>query len=110
MMLLVRTWLRTPIERREWIDIQHFNFRGGDYAKVIHWNLAELKENTIELGKKNCGLWKPTQYGIDFVQGKVKIAARVFLYLNEVIGRDDQSINIQEALGNKFNYEDLMNS
>jgi hypothetical protein len=110
MVLLVRAWLKVPEGRREWIDIRHFSFRGGDYAKAIHWGLAALKENTTDPEKKNCGLWRPTILGTTFVRGQVKIPSHVFLYLNEVVGHSERLIDIQEALGKKFNYEELMNS
>lgn len=107
--LLVHLWQRTPTARREWIDIRHFEVRGGDYAKAVHWGLAELKENTFDPEKKNCGLWKPTQRGIDFVNG-ARVPSHVFLYLNEVVGHSDSFVGVREALGEKFNYEELMNS
>ncbi len=108
--LLVRTWLRTPEEQREWVDIRHFSFRGGDYAKAIHWGLAELKENTSDPEKKNCGLWRPTRLGITFAGGIARVPSHVFLYLNEVVGHSERRIDVVEALGKKFNYEELMNS
>lgn len=110
MVFLVCTWLRIPAERREWIDIQHFDVRGGDYAKVVHWKLAEVKENDSDPDKKSSGLWRPTQLGIDFVLNRVEVPSHVFLYLNEVVGHSEQQVYIREAIGKKFSYEELMNA
>lgn len=93
---------------QDWVDVRKCPLRGGDYAKTAHWELAELKENENDPSKKTSGLWKPTQRGIDFVYKRIRIASHVDIYLKKVLGFDSSQILISDALGNKFDYEELM--
>lgn len=85
---------------------------GGDYAKNVFWGLiepkADDKEELEDLGTKSSGMFKITDIGIDFVLSKIKIPKKVHLLLNEVEGFDQEKIGIEDALGNKFDYFDLM--
>jgi len=122
---LVRTWdhkfgktrlLRT-LDNKAWIDIRLSPVRGGDYAKLLHWALVEHKLDVLEKKKKNgakdtrdSGLWRPTFAGIDFVAGRQQVPSHVYLYDNIKIGEEKMLISIQEALGKKHSYEELMST
>lgn len=110
LILLVKEYGKIVSRGWEWVDVKQFNVRGGDYAKVLHWGLAVLKENDFDPSRKNVGMWKPTHEGIRFVQDKLQIPSHKFLYLNEVVGQSNKLIGIRDALGTHFDYEVLMNS
>jgi hypothetical protein len=105
--LLLKEYRKIP---GTWVDVRLFPVRGGDYAKVAHWGLAILKENESDPEKKNSGLWKPTQLGVRFAVGAEKVPSHVHLYLNEVVGYSHRLIDVREALGSGFRYDELMNS
>ena len=44
-----------------------------------------------------------------FVENKIEIESHVYLYDAEFLGHSDTKTNVIECLGNKFNYQELMN-
>jgi len=104
---LVRTYLRG----KDWINVPKrapgYVVSNRDYAKLAHWELIEQMPNT-DPTKRTSGMWRPTQGGIDFVFGRISVAARVHLYNNEVVGFSSKRTTIEEALGDKFDYQELM--
>lgn len=79
----------------------------GDYAKLKFWGLIEPAPNDNK-EKKASGTWKPTQKARDFVNNQTKIAKYVFTYDTKARRFSPEKISIIEALGDKFNYEELM--
>jgi hypothetical protein len=105
MVLLVWTFERTG----NWVDITTFNFRGGDYAKVLFWKLAEHKPNTDDPEKKESGMWRPTELGIKFAHKLESVPTYAHLNWNgEFEGNSGPQLFIDKALQNKFNYTDLV--
>ena len=49
-----------------------------------------------------------TQLGKDFVRDLVRVPARVAIYNDSFMGHSTDTINITEALGQKFDYVELM--
>jgi len=94
----------------EWIDVPREYDRniGGEYGKLAHWGLAELKANDEDPSKRTSGQWRPTLRGIDFVNELVTVPKYVYLYDNRLYKVSDEQTTIREALGDKFDYEELM--
>jgi hypothetical protein len=108
-------WLVRAFEvSSDWIEPQkdapRYVLNNREMGKLVHWGLAELKPNDDDSSRKTTGLWRPTRRGIDFVYNRCIVPARVYLYLNMILGFDSKMISIQTALGNKFDYEELMRS
>lgn len=111
LMWLVRAFERTG----EWVCVQDTapwarhpgGIVGGDYGKLVHWGLITPRLND-DPTKKSSGYWKPTQQGIDFVLRRVKVPSHVYLYNNCVNGWGDGLLTIDECLGVKFDYAELM--
>lgn len=82
--------------------------RGGHLAKCQHWGLVAPKPNDDDPTKRSSGYWRPTQLGINFVNGLDELPSYVLLYQNEVQGVSPKTIHIKEALGKRINYEELM--
>jgi len=83
----------------------------GDWPKMRWWQLIIEKPGDQPDGNPCSGYWAITQAGIDFVEGKSKLAARVFEFRSQLMGWDTTKfVNIQQALKSKFNYAELMNS
>lgn len=104
---LVRRWIENG---GEWINVpkEYPKNIGGEYGKLVHWKLAELKPNDEDPSKKTSGLWRPTQKGIDFVAERITVPKHIFLYNNELHSVSEEQTTIRESLGEKFDYEELM--
>lgn len=80
-----------------------------DYSVLKHFGLIEERINA-ENNKKNSGYWRLTEKGFSFVKGEITVPMRVHLYNNEVQGFSEEHTTIQQALGDNFDYDELMNS
>jgi hypothetical protein len=83
------------------------SIRSGDYAKARFWGLLEPSGERSE-GKKTSGLWRLTDEGRKFVRGSTTIQRRAIVFNNAGQGFEGKEINIGEALGDRFDYEELM--
>jgi hypothetical protein len=66
------------------------------------------KPNGEDPKKRHLGLWRPTEQGCDFVDRKISVPKKLFFYANQVVGASQDRIYITDALGSKFDYEELM--
>lgn len=86
-----------------------FPVKSGDNAKLRYWDLLEEKPEQREDGSNRAGFWKLTELGRQFVQGEATVKSHVKVFnskrYGELLGEE---ITIREALGNKFNYNELM--
>lgn len=80
---------------------------GGDFAKMQMWGLITEHQNT-DTGKRTSGLWCVTQKGRDYVNNKIQLPKYALVYNGKFLGYDGDDISIEECLGTKFNYRELM--
>jgi hypothetical protein len=118
-LLLIRLAFRT---QTDWLHVPEYltkvvrtkakaTTRGGDWAKLVHWKLIVPKDDEIRGdGSKRAGFYKITDLGIAFVDGRAKVPKHVFLYAQKCLGVSEEMTTIDEALGDKFNYSDLMSA
>ena len=104
---LYHGWRRTS---RDWVHHSDCFHVGRDYPYVATWRLAKLKPNSEDSTKRKSGLWKPTKRGRLFIKNKRVVPSHVFMFNNKVVGWSDKNIDVLDALGNKFNYKELMRS
>ena len=94
-----------------WINpIKEFKTNNGNYAKLRHWGFLEKKSENDNPKIKSSGLWRITPTGILFATNKIDVQEKVKLYNNQYFGREGDWITIKDALGTKFDFEELMNS
>jgi hypothetical protein len=94
-----------------WIDVKQSPVRGGDYAKLLYWKLVEQKPKTDDKkDTKDSGLWRPTHKGLDFVYRRVQVPSHAYVYNSRVLKFESTLIGIEDALGAKFSYAELMAS
>jgi hypothetical protein len=79
----------------------------GDFSKAKYWGLIYQQINTDPDTKCN-GMWMLSAEGVAFVRGQHRIAREVFVFDDEVQGMSAETITIAEALGDRFNYHELM--
>jgi len=106
---LVKLWRKTG---GRWVDITQKPMtdyhRSGDYGKLVYWGLCEPKPNTDRRKTRRSGLWRPTELGVAFVSDQKPIARYCHVYLNKPIAFSGPDVTIQQALGTKFSYADVM--
>lgn len=92
----------------EWVHVQQaLRPRNGDYAKLRHWGLLESDGEYSEDGN-NSGLWRLTALGIEFAENKVTVPSHAYLFDSRRVSFSDSVVDIEQALGKQFNYNELM--
>jgi hypothetical protein len=82
----------------------------ADFHKLRHWGLIKKKVENREDGSARNGFYRITPAGIMFVEGKITVRETILIFNNEFKGFEGENINIYQALGNKFDYNKLMNN
>jgi hypothetical protein len=83
---------------------------GGDYAKLRYWGLIEDVGKLRADGGK-AGWWRITDLGEAWVRGLIGVPKYVYVYDNKLLRFDqdcEQNWSIRDALGERFDYEELM--
>ena len=100
------------VEIKIWVDASKLNLAGGDYAKLRWWDLVEhrkLRKDEKESNlKKDSGKWRVTQDGIKFLSGEIEVPRYIFIYNNRVSMFSAERTDAKSALGDKFNFGELM--
>ena len=95
----------------EWTRVQDIpdGPRGGDYAKLRFWGFLEPRGDKADDGNSS-GWWRVTIDGQRFLLNSMTAPSHVGTYNNKTYPLTDPvaQISIQEALGDKFNYDDLL--
>lgn len=77
-----------------------------DFTLLRHWGLiiAPDEESTGQAS----GLWKITERGKKFCKGEMVVNRHVLIVVNRHLGFSDEKTTIQDSLGSRFNYNELM--
>lgn len=103
----------------EWVHVANFlnsvpnlpaSIRNtGDVAKLNFWHLTEKLEGERSDGSKRNGYHRITPEGRLFVEGKSDVPKYALIFNNEKWGMDGHElVDIQDALGKRFRYDELM--
>jgi hypothetical protein len=85
------------------------SWHGGDWSKLRFWKLIEPKADEERAdGSLRVGYYRITDLGRGFVERQIEVPKFVFLYAQTTLGLALPYITIDDALGAKFNYTDLM--
>jgi hypothetical protein len=79
-------------------------------AQLQWWGLIEPGQDRPDGGKG--GEWRITDAGRDFVLGKISVAKHAKVFDGTLLGLDasDGVISIEDALGTRFSYAELMSA
>ena len=80
----------------------------GDFPKLRYWSLIEACEGERPDGSKRVGYYRITKYGNAFVEGIISVQKHAYIYNNKLLMFSPDKTTIQEALGEKFDYTELM--
>ena len=91
------------------LHLDKFNVvkKDRNFNQLVLWGLIRPEYNEGET-KRASGEWHPTAKGIMFVNEVRSIRKYVYTYDNKVVKFSDETITVREALGNKFNYQELI--
>lgn len=81
---------------------------GGYFSLAKWWGLIEQQSND-DPAKRGSGLWRLTMKGMRFVRSEITLPKYAEIFDQHLLGFSGKEITIREALGTKFNYQDLMN-
>lgn len=84
--------------------------RCGDASYLRYYKFIDVKKEKREDGSNRNGMYKISGLGILFCE--LKSTAREFFltYNNSCEGFEGEEINIIQALGTKFNYNEILNT
>lgn len=82
--------------------------RCGDASYLRHFKLIEALKEKRDDGSKRNGKYKITGLGIMFCENKVTVKSNFEIFNNKVEGFSGEEVNIHQALGTKFSYQELM--
>lgn len=89
-------------------ELNRANLR-ADFHKLVWFNLLERKKELREDNSPRNGFYKITGRGIAFAGNKLTVPKCVKIYNNHFEGFEGEQVNIIQALGEKFNYQELIN-
>jgi len=81
---------------------------GRNFCILKHWGLAIPKAAGIDEDKNSSGKWQITGVGKQFVRGSVRICKYAFVLDDKVLKYSDETIDIHQALNEKFSYFELL--
>lgn len=82
--------------------------RSGDFSYLVHWKLLEKMGGERPDGSKRNGFYKITDLGRKFVNKEVAMQQTLIIYNSKCEGFEGPFIDIEHALGKKFDYAELM--
>jgi len=84
--------------------------RGGEWAKLLLWDVIEERPVKPGENRKNSGWYRITEDGARWVLREIIIERYCYTYVGlKVLGWDrEQYVNIDAALSKKFSYKDLL--
>lgn len=92
----------------DWVHVPtQIGARSREEGKLAYWGLIEESPDPREDGGR-AGWWRVTTSGKEFVLNRKKIPTYCRVYNGKVLGFDGALVSIVDALGTKFNYNDLM--
>lgn len=80
----------------------------GDYAKLRFWGFIETTQPDTDSATPESGLWRITDTGKSFVRGHLEVPQCATTRNNTFLGFVGKSINVQDALGNNFDLNELL--
>lgn len=80
---------------------------GGDTCKMVYWGLIE-EESTRRTDGGRAGWWAVTPKGRDWILGKITIPKYARVYDGRCLGLTGNPVTIQQALGKRFDLQELM--
>lgn len=83
----------------------------GDFPKLAHWGLIVEMPAVREDGSSRAGWWCVTEDGRRFALGQTRVPKYARIYDGRLLGLDaTETVSIRDALGDRFDYDELMSA
>lgn len=106
---LIQLCYLTGGDTTRWVDVPtEIPTPGGDYGKLRHWGLIEPSDIARGDGSRRSGWWRITEKGVSFARAHTAVPKYALVYDDALEGFDGPLVWIQECLGKKFDYNELM--
>lgn len=93
-------WVHVPSIAPAWLLRSH-------QLPTLHlWGLVMSFGADTKLASS--GLWQATPAGVAFAREQQRVPKYVYVYNNTALEFDGEQISIRDALGNKYNYDEIM--
>jgi hypothetical protein len=105
-------WMFQNFFEDEWVDLgkaPKWVLRSKSMATLHHWGLLETKKNA-DKKVRGSGLWRLTPLGRDFIHRHITLPKYAFVFNNRLEKYSEEQVDVVQALGKKFSYEELMNT
>lgn len=97
---------------RAWVDVSAMDLPHnlhGHLSKLRFWGLLEKPEGEHrEDGSPRVGIWRVTERGEDWMRGAITVPSHARIYDNRCLGIVGEPMTIRDALGHRFNFDELM--
>lgn len=106
-------WMATH-EAGEWKHLAReagrYVLRNRDYSKLTHWRMVEERPNLNDPSKRTSGFWRITDRGWEFAANQTREPSHIFVQSpgERFLGFEETSTDVIEALGDHFDYTELM--
>jgi len=105
---LIRLYKLSEGQVNEYHHINDFgNLASRSFSKLAHWGLIEDEPNEDE-AKRTSGMWAMTEKGRRFVAKELEVPKYAYIYNSQCKTVSPETVGVEEALGHKFNYKELM--
>ena len=101
------SWFNLESELRYLIKAEPKTPRSGDPAKLCYW---ELLDRAVKENKGSPGDFRVTPKGERFAKNQIRVPRHVFVYDTRRRGFSDEGTDVEDALGNHFDWSELMRS
>ena len=104
---LIAMYLHGP--QGQWVHLPtQIGARSREEGKLRYWGLVEEQVDIHREDGGRSGFWRLTPAGRAWVTRQATVPKYVAVYNNTVLRRYGEGISIDDALGRKFNYSELM--
>lgn len=91
-----------------WVHVKVIGAGSREEGKLAYWGLVEEQLGTGLHGGR-AGYWRVTHKGVAFIRKEIRVPKYARIYNGKVVGFDHAGgTDIIEALGTRFDYDDLL--
>lgn len=90
-----------------WLYLPDVPQKSRDSTGLAHWGLIEEDRNPRDDGGR-AGWWRVTLTGEEWVLAATTVHKYAYIFDGRCLKHDGEGVGIRDALGTKFNYDELM--
>jgi len=90
-----------------WVHVRAIGAVSREEGKLAHWGLLE-EQTGVGMHGGRAGYWRLTDKGRAFITGNLMVPKYAKIYNGKLLGLEGPMVTIKDALGDKFDYNQLM--